>query len=72
MAFQDRRNTMMKTMTMTATMLVALAIAVVATISSGAADRTMDGTQVSSQTAMPINELTANARNLSEQSFDYF
>jgi hypothetical protein len=63
---------MMKTMTATATMLVALAIAVVATISSGAADRTLDGAQVSSQTAMPINELTANAKSMPEQSFDYF
>jgi hypothetical protein len=63
---------MMKTMTATATMVVALAIAVVATISSGAADRTLDGAQVSSQTAMPINELMANARNLPEQSFDSF
>jgi hypothetical protein len=62
----------MKTMTITAAVLMALAIAATATISSGAADRALDGAQVSSQTAMPIDELTANATNLPEQSFDAF
>ena len=61
----------MKTMTITATVLAALAIAAVATMSSGAADRALDGAQVA-QTVMPIAELTANATNLPEQSFDAF
>jgi hypothetical protein len=62
----------MKTMTIAATALAALAIAAVATMSSAAADRSLDGAQLPFQTAMPIDELTANATNLPEQSFDAF
>ncbi len=62
----------MKTITITATVLAALAIATVATTSSGPAGRALAGPQVSSQTAMPIDQLTANARNLPAQSFDAF
>ena len=61
----------MKT-TITATVLAAFTIAAVATISSGATDREVDGVQASAQTAMAIDELTANAKNLPEQSFDAF
>jgi hypothetical protein len=62
----------MKTITITASVLAALGIATVATIWSISADRALAGPQVSSQTAMPIDLLTANARDLPVQSFDTF
>jgi hypothetical protein len=69
--FQDGENTM-KTITITATVLAALGIATVATIWSGAADRALADPQASSQAVMPIDVLTANARDLPMQSFDAF
>ena len=62
----------MRTITITATVLAALGIATLATIWSGAADRALANPQVSSQAVMPIDLLTANARNLPVQSFDAF
>lgn len=62
----------MKTITITATVLAALGIATVATIWSGATDRALANSQVASQAVMPIDALTANARDLPVQSFDAF
>jgi hypothetical protein len=62
----------MKAITITATVLAALGLATVATIWGGAADRALADPQVSSQAVMPIEVLTANARDLPVQSFDAF
>ena len=62
----------MKTITITATVLAVLGIATIAMIWSGAADRALANPQVSPQAVMPIDVLTADARDLPMQSFDAF
>jgi hypothetical protein len=62
----------MKTITITATLLAVLGIATIAMISGGAAERALANPQVSSPAVMPIDVLTANARDLPTQSFDAF
>ncbi len=60
----------MKTMTINLAILAALAIAAVASISSGPVSRALAGPE--GQTAMPIDQITASAKDLPVQSFDLF
>ena len=62
----------MKTMTITAAVLATLAIAAVAITWSGSTEYALADARVPAQTVMPIDELTTNAANLPEQSFDAF
>ncbi len=41
-------------------------------ISSSSVSRALAGPEISSQTALPIDQITANAKDLPVQSFDMF
>jgi hypothetical protein len=62
----------MRNFTIAAAMFAVLGVAVGATLGSGAINGTLASAEDYQQSSMPIDQLTAEARNLPAQSFDAF